>query len=125
MPEIAATPISDSIRLDLQDIAHVEFQGADLRVALMTANHELHVLFRMPVGFRLLDEGDLLEFWPQCSLDRGWLYEVKSGGWRDLESSRPGFLTQHHSAVSEFLLVTQNSCLSVLSAESPNVTEVT
>jgi hypothetical protein len=30
-------------------------------------------------GFRILDEGDLLEFWPTCSQGKGWLFRVIDG----------------------------------------------
>lgn len=125
MTDIDARAISNSIRQDLHDIDRVAYEGAELRVTVKTTSGYLRVRFGMPVGFRLLDEGDLLEFWPQCSLDKGWLYEVNAGGWMDLESSRSGFLTKHHTAVTEYLLVTQNGCLSLIAANPPEVTEAT
>src|SRR5262249_27626318 len=49
------------------------------------------VIFRDPVGFRVLDERDLCEFWNAYSEPNGWLYEVHEGGWLELERKRELF----------------------------------
>ena len=83
----------------------------------------MRVSFVRPVGFRFLDEGDLLEFWPDCSLNNGWLYEIRSGGWLEQESARAGFLAKHNDGLREYLVVSQNGCLSVLATGPPAVAE--
>lgn len=44
--------------------------------------------FEVASGFRVLDEGDLLEFWAAEVRVPGWLWRVTGGGWLDLE--QPG-----------------------------------
>ena len=59
----------------------------------------------------MLDEVDLTEFWPQCSLSNGWLFEVKTGGWKALEQTRPRFSSGRH----------EWQCVSVLTKEPPSL----
>lgn len=79
------------------------------------------VTFDSSLGFRVLDEGNLLEFWDHFNLKDGWLFQISSGGWYDLESKRNGFVSQHHSDVREYLIIGVNECVSVLSVEPPKV----
>ncbi len=79
------------------------------------------VSFDSSIGFRVLDEGNLLEFWEKFNLNSGWLYRIISGGWFDLESKRNGFVSQHHSDVQEYLIIGVNECVSVLAGEAPTV----
>ena len=44
------------------------------------------------IGFRVLDERDLMEFWPECSSSNGRLFEISAAGWLAQELSRPGSL---------------------------------
>jgi hypothetical protein len=77
------------------------------------------VSFDHPIGFRVLDERDLLEYWPMFSLSNGWLYKIIKGGWKDLESERKGFLKELHSEDSEYFIVGENDCVSVLCHDEP------
>jgi len=79
------------------------------------------VTFDSSIGFRVLDEGNLLEFWDYFNLKDGWLFQISEGGWYELESKRNGFVSQHHSDVREYLIIGVNECVSVLSAEPPKV----
>lgn len=79
------------------------------------------VTFDSSLGFRVLDEGNLLEFWDHFNLKDGWLFQISSGGWYDLESKRNGFVSQYHSDVREYLIIGVNECVSVLSVEPPKV----
>lgn len=72
-------------------------------------------------GFRLLDEGDLLEFWPTCAMSKGWLFLIKKNGWFDLESSRSGFLTEKNPGIFEYFISGENNCLSILSGDKPKI----
>ena len=49
------------------------------------------VSFRETVGFRVMDERDLREYWPTYSEPTGWLYDVEEGGWMELELKRSLF----------------------------------
>jgi hypothetical protein len=71
-----------------------------------------------------LDEGDLLEFWSPEARATGWLWEIKSGGWFDLESTRNGFASSHQKKISEYLVLGANECISVLSFSEPEIHEI-
>jgi hypothetical protein len=72
------------------------------------------VMFEDVIGFRVLDERDLAEFWKEYSEPNGWLWEVQSGGWRDLERTRLGFSSAEiHTDMREFLIV-DDKCINVL-----------
>ncbi|TWU43629.1 hypothetical protein Poly51_62840 [Rubripirellula tenax] len=85
----------------------------------------VRVAFDNPRGFRLLDEGDLCSFWEKYHTGNGWLYEVQSGGWLDLESTRADFLTPHMypNGLVEYLLVC-DKCISVLTSQKPDIIEL-
>ncbi|MEX2172765.1 MAG: hypothetical protein WD872_00300 [Pirellulaceae bacterium] len=79
------------------------------------------VIFRLPAGFRVLDERDLCEFWHDYHTGNGWLYEVHEGGWQELESHRQHFNSpSFHNGLREFLVVC-DTCVSVLTVEPPNI----
>ena len=74
------------------------------------------------IGFRLLDEGDLLDFWSAgISSQKGWIFEITAGGWLAQESLRGGFVSQHRAGVREFLVVGVDWCLSLLALSAPRV----
>jgi hypothetical protein len=72
-------------------------------------------------GFRLLDEGDLLEFWSPDTRADGWMWRVERGGWVDLESRRAGFISGVTGGFAEFLVLGQNDCVSVISQDEPEI----
>ena len=80
------------------------------------------VTFRKPIGFRVLDEMDLSEFWNNYGESNGWLYEVLEGGWMELETQRQGFSSQaiYKNELKEYLLV-DYKCISVLSINPPEI----
>lgn len=76
-------------------------------------------------GHRVLDEGDLMEFWPQCSARNGTIFEVLSGGWFEQECKREGFLKRHtQPEMPEYFIGGQNACVSVISHVPPELVEV-
>jgi hypothetical protein len=81
------------------------------------------VTFENPIGFRAVDERDLLEYWPECSTPAGWLFQILSGGWLDQERKRPGSLIETHSDAKEYLIAGMHDCVSVFSNEPPTLTE--
>jgi hypothetical protein len=92
-------------------------------------NPSIHVghsvfLFTDAVGFRVLDEGDLLEFWPACSTaPGGGLFEIHGGGWLEQESRRKGFMSSStRPALREFLVTGQNDCVGVFAFTAPELT---
>ena len=104
------------------EVVAVNYDLCTLRITLLFEAHALpvYVEFDGVAGFRVLDEGDLNEFWSPEVRAVGWLWKVHGGGWYDLERTRPGFLSGNR-ALSEYLVLGQNECVSVLSYEPPNV----
>lgn len=78
-------------------------------------------VFTDVVGFRVLGEGDLIEFWPHCASDHGWLFRIDQGGWFDQEVARRGFLHEKTAGLHEYFIASQNECVSVLSGSAPKV----
>lgn len=108
------------------EIVGVYFDLWCLRITLSFENREppVYVMFENVVGFRVLREGDLLEFWPGASSKSEWLWEVKSGGWFELESNRSGFLSAGISGINEYFVAGAIECVSVLASAEPRISRV-
>ena len=92
----------------------------DLHVDLVLDDaSEASLVFGGPVGFRVLDERDLIEFWNSYSRPNGWLWEVLGGGWLELESSREGFVDRELIPNLREFLVVGDMCVSVLCTRPP------
>jgi len=77
------------------------------------------------VGFRVLDEGQLVEYWGKERAP-GWLWRMESGGWFDQESQRSGFLMGEFAKDGqprphEYLVLGANDCVSILSWSEPQI----
>lgn len=83
------------------------------------------VKFDRIVGFRVLDEGDLLEFWND-QRPKGWLWEVVENGWFDFEKTRDEFLSAcHEDELKEYLILGINDCVNVLTFKTPIISNTT
>jgi hypothetical protein len=111
---IATDPVT------IPEVVGVSFDLWVLRLALdfPGVKAPTYVEFDDVVGFRVLDEGDLLEFWKPEVRKPGWLWRVTRGGWRELEATRPGFA---RTDVQEFLVLGINDCVSVFATGEPRV----
>lgn len=106
-------------------VRSVRFEDGELTVAVQGEGFAfLRLRFRDVLGFRALDEGELVEFWPEFSEPRGWLWEVHEGGCRALESQRPEFLSFAPDRVLREFLVVDEMCLFVLCPGLPEFVEV-
>ena len=104
------------------DIFELIYNDTGLRVRVELEPGGTIVHFPDATGFRLLDEGDLLEFWPlPGAKGMGWVFEVLGGGWLELESTRSGFLSKSVAGMKEYLVVTGSDCLSVFSFGPPTL----
>lgn len=105
------------------EVIDIAYNVDSLRVTVKDLNTdaELVVEFVEVEGFRVLDEGDLLEFWPICSRPY-WLFQITAGGWLDQECSRPGFAARETKNVFEYFIGGVNACVSVLAWSPPVVT---
>ena len=80
------------------------------------------VRFDCVIGFRVLDERDLGEFWPACSLPHGGIFEILEGGWIDQESRRPAFISaSERRELREFFITGPHSCVNVIGREDPKL----
>jgi hypothetical protein len=83
----------------------------------------VYLEFQQIGGYRVLDEGQLSAFWNKESRTDGWLWEIRSGGWFALESTRPDFvmgLTPLGNGPREFLVLGINDCVSVITWADPH-----
>nr|WP_257903543.1 hypothetical protein [Pseudoalteromonas sp. CR1] len=107
------------------EVINLNFDVDLLTITISIDGDKIDIIFEEPAGFRVLDEGDLLEFWHECSLQAGWLHEIISGGWFDLESKRNGFSSCGNSEITEYLVVGVNYCVSILGWEKPSIQQST
>jgi hypothetical protein len=112
------TPLAPNRSLEVEA---VEYSSSGLRIKISSASGGAEVLFHSLIGFRVLDEGDLTEFWSHCSLNTGWLFEVHDGGWKELELHREHFVSALLYEVREFLVIGFDSCVNIMSREAPEV----
>ena len=84
---------------------------------------EAGVHFEDVVALRVMDERDLMAFWPTCSTPNGWLFEVTNGGWLSQERLRDDSCIRFHDErLREFLVAGIEDCVSVLATLPPRVT---
>ena len=116
-----------SLRYKQKAVRAVHYNGISLVIDIQGERKFsfVRVIFERPIGFRVLDEHDLNEFWKSYNEQNGWLYEVSEGGWLELESKREGFFSKELLAnqVKEYLLV-DNKCISVLSVTPPTIEDL-
>ena len=107
------------------EVIHIDFDVESLLVTIRVDGYRIDIEFDSPIGFRVLDEGDLCEFWSTCSSKNGWLHQILSGGWLDQEKQRPEFLSAHVDELKEYLVIGCNFCVGVFAWEDPSVSEST
>src|SRR5690606_9262032 len=105
-------------------VARVEYDIWTLRVVLEFEGHNepVYLEFDRVGGFRVLDEGQLSAFWGKEARADGWLWEVTSGGWHALESTRDDFvlgLPPLGEGCREFIVLGVDDCVSVITWAQP------
>ncbi|NHL00374.1 hypothetical protein [Rubrivivax benzoatilyticus] len=115
---VVSTPFASD---ETTEVSSVRFSRDGLVISVSSTQWDAKVTFSQMYGFRVLDELDLTEFWSQCSLRDGWLFEVTTNGWKTLELSRPAFYSGRQGWVREYLVVGRDECVSVLTKEAPLV----
>jgi hypothetical protein len=106
------------------EVLAVESRLGALRIEIgeLGGTRRLEVFFAQAEAFRVMDERDLGEYWPECSTPNGWLFEVTDGGWLKQELERPGSLVARiHKELREFLIAGEDDCVSVLSLSMPEI----
>lgn len=126
-PHVNAAPIPEAKALPLDlDIVSVVFTPEATHVDLQSRStgRLWRVRFLGAEGHRVLDEGDLLEFWPECSTPNGIIFKVMSGGWFEQECQRQGFSKRDtQPEMPEYFIAGENACVSVLSHTPPELSE--
>jgi hypothetical protein len=125
---VNAAPITEAEELphDL-DVVSVVFTPEATHVDLQSQStgRLWRVQFLGAEGHRVLDEGDLLEFWPECSTPKGRIFKVTSGGWFEQECQRQGFLKRDtQPEMPEYFIAGENACVSVISHTPPELFEL-
>jgi hypothetical protein len=120
-PKCKPNPLAARYRRKV--VRTIVFDGQTLSVEIQGEGFVFaRVVFRGTVGFRVLDEMNLNEFWPAFSEPNGWLYEVEEGGWKELESQRPAGSASFavNPKLREYFLV-DDRCISVFCAHAPEI----
>jgi hypothetical protein len=119
------TPYEPSLRYPRKAIRSVHYDGSDLVIEIQGAEFVFaRITFDNPIGFRVLDERDLCEFWNTYSEPNGWLYQVHEGGWLELESKRPRFNSPDIiDNVHEYFIV-DYKCINVICTEPPTIIDL-
>jgi hypothetical protein len=122
MQSEALSPFS-SLPPDVQvDEVRVTRRETNITLESHSTGTRWRVRFCGASGVRVLDEGDLLEFWPECSTPNGRVFRIHSGGWLDQEAQREGFLMQHtQPEMPEYFVAGDNECVSVFSPVPPEL----
>jgi hypothetical protein len=105
------------------EVTEIHYDLWILRITLKfeAVEHPIYVSFGGVCGFRVLDEGDLLEFWDPNSRAEGWLWHVKDGGWFALENIREGFVSGAFGGYNEYLVIGIDDCVSIFSTDEPKI----
>lgn len=108
---------------NVPELITVNYDLWTLRLTLAFRSNEIvYVDFEAVEGFRVLDEGQLLEFWGDDSKDH-WVFEVLDNGWLATEAARETapFIAEN-GQLKEYLVAGINDCVSILDYEYPRVT---
>lgn len=105
------------------EVINIDFNIEILVVTVQIDGYKIDVEFDSPAGYRVLDEGDLLEFWPYCSSNNGWLFEILGDGWLHQEKERKGFLSAANVEIKEYFIIGCNYCIGIFAWEDPSVAE--
>jgi len=133
MIKIAADPVGRQYATKGEsDICELSLGASGLRAVVETRSHEsderiwVEYHFKIPRGFRFLDEGDLIPYWDSGVFTHGYhLFEITSGGWFSHELQIPGMVSVSEAIGNwrEWFVCTSNGCLNVLTIEPPLVRE--
>lgn len=125
LPNPETKPFYTSVDvLRMPELINIEYDLWELRITLKfpKKNEPVYVIFKTPVGFRVLDESDLTEFWSEDSRSNGWVWEIFQGGWIALENLRKEkYFSGSKKNNREFLISGIHDCVSIISQEPPKI----
>jgi len=99
---------------DRSSVESAAFISGGLPVVVGSSGWRAEVVFNQTYGFRVLDELDIAGFRSECTLAAGGLFEVDSGGCKNIEITCPSFKSGRQSWVREYFIGGRNECVSVL-----------
>ena len=105
------------------EITNIEYKSGRLEITSQSLDETRTVgaIFLEVAGFRVLDEADLLEFWPTCSSTNGWVFQINEGGWFAQERLRTGFFRGDIEGINEYLVTGISECVSVFAWAPPEL----
>jgi len=122
--KVAATPIEIPSWLPrFEEMGRIEYDNGCLEVRMQAADDgsELCIRFELVEAMGILDERDLMEFWPSCSGPDHCPFEIHDGGWLSQERLRGSCTADLMPDLREFLITSSWECVSVLSRGAPSV----
>lgn len=129
MRAVQLEPIAVPFRDDAVKVVGVRWSDSGTTVVDLVSTRSGRrgrVEFQDDAGLRILGEWDLASMWMgghPTALKETWLFEVRAGGWLELESTREDFCTKHEPPIREFLIAGYQECVSVFSRLGPTVVE--
>lgn len=130
MCSIELLPIAVPFKDDAMKVTGVHWRDdapTTISVLSRRSGRRVKVEFQDAAGIRILGELDLAGLWlgsDPATLKATWLYEVRAGGWFNLESQRDDFHTKHEAPTREFLIAGYQECVSVFSNLGPLFVEL-
>ncbi len=122
MDIVSISGIEERVKGQTPDVLSLNYDLSVLLIKVILPSGQIvHVACENVEGFRVLDEGQLLEFWGGAAL-RYWLFEVKSNGWLASENNRDTApLIVEGGDLKEYMIAGANECVSVLAYTQPYV----
>lgn len=122
---VAAREVSDAptaFKAMLCEITDVHSRFDFVRVRVEAEVAWMEVSFADLVSLRVVDERDLMEFWPTCSSPNGSIFEIPQGGLLDQERARQGSNLEFYGPeLREYLVTGISQCVSVLTTSTPHI----
>lgn len=122
------TPVAALCALPAKDVHSLHYDMVHLQINMWGDGETDRITLTFPhvVGFRVLDERNLLSYWNEYSQPNGWIYEVHSGGWKDEDAQRDDYhcsADESHALNNPLRLreyfVVGDKCVSVLTYSPP------
>ncbi|MFB9215703.1 hypothetical protein [Vibrio sinaloensis] len=122
MDIVSISGIEERVKGQTPDVLTLNYDLSVLRIKLNFPSDKIvYVACENVEGFRVLDEGQLLEFWGGDATQY-WLFEVKANGWLASESKRETApLIVEGGELKEYMVAGANECVSILAYTQPYV----
>ena len=112
--------VPESAGITSAELQRIEYEPNSLRIQVTHEPDAFAVYFEVVAGFRMLDERDLTDVWSDADYNpKASVYRVLSGGWLGLEKTRKTFLSDFMGNMTEYLITSNNECVSVLAETEP------